>query len=74
MDSVKHNSLKCTGEENNVTFSTATQKEEMLGPTTRMRRNERSNMGFTDRIPYLLLEGEDSRRRWQDKDSLFVPY
>lgn len=49
-------------------------KKKMLGPTTRMRRNERSNMGFTDRIPYLLLEGEDSRRRWQDKDSLFVPY
>lgn len=49
-------------------------KKKMLGPTTRMRRNERSNMGFTDTIPYLLLEGEDRRRRWQDKDSLFVPY
>lgn len=38
-------------------------KKKMLSPTIRMRRNERNSMGFTDTIPYLLLEGEDSRKR-----------
>lgn len=45
--------------------------KKMLGATTKTRRIERNNMGFTDTVPYLLLQGEDSRRRWQDKDSLF---
>lgn len=44
--------------------------KKMLGATTKTRI-ERNNMGFTDTVPYLLLQGEDSRRRWQDKDSLF---
>lgn len=46
-------------------------KKKMLGPTTKMRRTERNNVGFMDTVMYLLLEGEDSRGRWQDKHSLF---
>lgn len=62
----------------NVTF--LTQKEETFkrpGPTTKMRRNERNNMGSTGTVPYLLLESEDSRKRWQEKNSLCpmkIPY
>jgi len=63
-----------------VIFSTLTQKEETLkrpSPTAKMRRNERNNMDSTGTIPYLLLESEDSRRRWPEKDSLCpmgIPY
>lgn len=46
-------------------------KKKMLGATTKMRRIERNKMSFTDTVPYLLLQGEDSRRRWQDKDGGF---
>lgn len=49
----------------------ALKKKKMLGPTTKMRRIVRNSMGFTDRVLYLLLQGKDSRRRWQYKDSLF---
>lgn len=49
-------------------------KKKMLGAATKMRRIERNNMGFTNMVPYLLLQGKDSRRRWQDKDRVFLPY
>lgn len=49
----------------------ALKNKKMLGPTTKMRRIERNNMGFTDTVLYLFLQGKDSRRRWQYNDSLF---
>lgn len=65
-----------------ILYVTFTQQEETFkrpGPTitAKMRRNERNNMGSTGTIPYLVLESEDSGRRWQEKDSLCpieIPY
>lgn len=57
-------------EENNIKFITGTQKEENAGPHHQDEKDWDKNMGFTDTVLYLLLQGKDSRRR-QYKDSLF---